>query len=247
MLGICFQGCACRAAFYAGVVAALNEARVPIQITSGASSGAICAVAVAAGKSKELPDLWRRLADTSVVSWRRLFHNNSPFDMSYIVRKALLDSIESFDLRASPIEALVSATSSRTLKPKIFSSREEPSMLDPAMGSAFFPVLYGRPVQVRGEWLLDGGFTDNLPIEALAKRGATEVIAVVPSHEGIAFKDLSRRRWNPRLPGARLSVIYPREKLALRSWEFARDRMEATIEEGYYQGRKFAAERQALI
>jgi NTE family protein len=239
MLGICFQGCACRAAFYAGVVAALDEARVPFQLTAGASSGAICAIAVAAGKSRELPDLWRRLADTSVVSWRRLLQNYSPFDMSYIVRNAMIESFDSFDLRSAPIEALISVTSTKTLRPKVFSSREEPSMLDPVMGSAFFPILYGRPVKVRGEWLLDGGFSNNLPLEALVERGATEVIAVVPSHEGIAFKNLCRRRWSPTLPNTRLSVIYPSQKLALRSWEFARDRMEATIEEGYKRGREF--------
>ena len=239
MLGISFQGCACRSAFYAGVVAALDEAKVPIQITSGASSGAICALAVAAGKAKELPDLWRRLANTPVVSWRRLFHNNSPFDMSYIVRNALVSSFESFDLRQSSIEVLINTTSVKTQRPRIFSSKEEADMLEPVMGSAFFPVLYGRPVKVRDEWLLDGGLSDNLPLEILAARGATEVIAVVPSHEGIAFKNLRNRRWKPQLPNAKVHVIHPREKLALKSWEFAGDRMEAAIEEGYNRGREF--------
>jgi len=107
------------------------------------------------------------------------------------------------------------------------------------MGSAFFPVLYGRPVRVADGWLLDGGFTDNLPIEALEERGATEVIAVVPSHEGVAFKSLQRRRWRPSLSRARLHLIHPSQRLALRSWEFDRDRMELAIDEGYQRGREF--------
>jgi NTE family protein len=239
MLGISFQGCACRSAFYAGVVAALDEARIPIQITSGASSGAICALAVAAGKAQQLPNLWRRLANTPVVSWRRFFHNNSPFDMSYIVRNALITSFESFDLRQSNVEALISTTSLKTQCPKVFSSKEEADMLEPVMGSAFFPVLYGRPVKVRDEWLLDGGLSDNLPLEILVERGATEVIAVIPSHEGIAFKSLCNRRWRPQLANTKVHLIHPSEKLALKSWEFAGDRMEAAIEEGYKRGREF--------
>jgi NTE family protein len=239
MLGISFQGCACRSAFYAGVVAALDEAHIPIQLASGASSGAICALAVAAGKSKELPDLWRKLADTPVVAWRRIFWNYSPFDMSYIVRNALVSSFDSFDLRQSPIEVLINTTSIKTRRKKVFSSKEEADMLEPVMGSAFFPLLYGRPVKVRDEWLLDGGLSDNLPIEILEEKGATEIIAVVPSHEGIAFKDLGRRRWTPQLQRAKIHIIHPREKLALKSWEFTGDRMEAAIEEGYNRGREF--------
>jgi len=55
MIGIVFEGCACRAAYHAGVAAALHEARVPIGISAGASSGSIIAAALAAGQGASMP------------------------------------------------------------------------------------------------------------------------------------------------------------------------------------------------
>src|SRR6476661_6216244 len=38
MLAVAFEGCACRAAFHAGVAAALAERALPVALTAGASS-----------------------------------------------------------------------------------------------------------------------------------------------------------------------------------------------------------------
>jgi predicted acylesterase/phospholipase RssA len=108
------------------------------------------------------------------------------------------------------------------------------------MGSCFVPVFYGRPVRIRGDWLVDGGATDNLPIELLASRGAEEIIAVMPSHDGHAFKSLRNRRWRPTLPGVKLHVIAPEKPLEIGSWDFSPDAMHRAIEEGYRQGRALA-------
>src|SRR2546423_1355647 len=48
MLAIAFEGCACRAAFHAGVAAALAERALPIALTAGASSGSLIAVGLVA-------------------------------------------------------------------------------------------------------------------------------------------------------------------------------------------------------
>jgi NTE family protein len=240
VLGIAFQGCACRAAFHAGVAAALDEGGVPIGIASGASSGSLCAAGVAAGRARDLPSVWRSFAGRSVVSLRRALWNRSPFDMSHLVRHALREHLGPLDLRDRPVEALVVATRLRDLRPLVFSSRSEPDLLEPLLGSCFLPVLYGRPVRVRGELLVDGGLRDNLPLQPLVERGATEVIAVVTSPDGVAVKTPLATRWRPRVDGAKLHVIHPRSPLALRSWDFDRDRMARALDEGYARGREFA-------
>ena len=84
-IAVVFEGCACRAAFAAGVGAALATAGVEIALAVGASSGAIIASGFAAGLGAELPALWAQLGGRSIVSWRRLVHNRSPFDMSTMV------------------------------------------------------------------------------------------------------------------------------------------------------------------
>ncbi len=240
MDGIAFEGCACRAAFHAGVAEALDDAGFTFARTAGTSSGAIIATAVAAGHAGALPDRWRAFAGRSVVSWRRALWNRSPFDMSHLVRHALTDALGDGDLRAHSTEALVTATRARDLAPMVFSSREVPSVIEPVMASCFIPVLYGRPVRVAGAWMLDGGVTDNLPVEALVARGAREVIAVTVRHDARAFKSPRQRAWVPTAEGARVHVIHPSRPLALKSWDFDRDAMARAIEAGWDAGRAFA-------
>src|SRR5690242_10206953 len=107
MIGVAFEGCACRAAFHAGVVTALHEAKVPIALAAGTSSGSLCAAAVAAGRGGDLAGIWRGLAGRSAISLRRILWNRSLFDMSHLVRHAVVDAIGTVDLRDRAVEALV--------------------------------------------------------------------------------------------------------------------------------------------
>ncbi len=241
MLGIVFEGCACRAAFHAGVAAGLADRKVTFALAAGSSSGSLCAAGVAAGRSAELPSLWRALGGRSIVSWRRALWNRSIFDMSHLVRRTVRDALGGSDLRTGPGEALAIATRLRDLSTVVFSSRDEPDFIEPLLGSCFFPILYGRTVRVRGDLLVDGGLTDNLPIETLAARGVDEVVAVVTSTDGTALKTPLRTRWPPRADGVRVHVIHPRAPLAIRSWDFDRDRIERALDEGFARGREFGA------
>jgi NTE family protein len=238
MLAIAFEGCACRAAFHAGVAAALAERGVRFPLAAGASSGSLCAVAVAAERAAELPSVWRGLGGRSIVSLRRVLWNRSLFDMSHLVRNTLRQLLGDGDLRRAPAEALIAATRLRDLRTCFYSTRQEPDTVEPLLGSCFFPVLYGRPVRLRGELLVDGGLTDNLPLEALAARGADEIIAVVTRVDGTAIKTPRRLRWRPASASARVHVIHPRRPLALRSWDFDADRIARAIDEGYAAARE---------
>lgn len=242
MIGVVFEGCACRAAFYAGVVDALVQEGVPIGLTAGASSGALVAAAVAAGHAAALPALFERWSGRSVLSWRRILHNRSPFDMSTIVRDALRDLLGPGDLRAAPIEALCTVTRARDLATLVVSSREEEDFVNAVLGSCFLPVLYGRTIRVGGALALDGGLTDNLPLTAAAARGATTLVAVVPSSDGTALaRPLSPRVRPEEVPtGVRVVTVKPERPLALRSWDLDRDRVRAAIDEGRRAGRRAA-------
>jgi NTE family protein len=238
MVGIAFEGCACRAAFHAGVAAGFAESKVPVTLTAGTSSGSLCAAALAAGRAADLPALWRALADRSIISFRRAAWNRSLFDMSHLVRNALVEALGAIDLRDRPVEALVVATRLRDWSPVVFSSRTEPTMLEPLLGSCFLPPFYGRAIRVRGDLLVDGGFIDNLPIEALAARGADEIVAVVTSHRGTALKSPLRPFWVPTLGGRRVHVVHPARPLDLGAWDFSYDRMNRAIDEGYRRARE---------
>jgi predicted acylesterase/phospholipase RssA len=239
MDAIAFEGCACRAAFHAGVAAALGDASWVPPLAAGASSGAIIATALAALPARELPARWRAFGGRSVLSLRRMWQNRSPFDMSHLVRSAVGDVLAGRDLRSSRVEALVVATRLRDLSTVVYSSREEHDFVEVLMGSCFIPVLYGRTVRYRGTLLVDGGLTNNLPLEALAARGARDIIAVTVRPDGTAFKNPRRRTWRPAVDGARVHVIAPRAPLPIGSWDFDPDRLARTLDVGYARGREF--------
>ncbi|HVV87637.1 MAG TPA: patatin-like phospholipase family protein [Kofleriaceae bacterium] len=234
-IAVVFEGCACRSAFHAGVGAELAKAGLPIAIAAGASSGSIIATGLAAGLGPELPALWDEVGGRSIVSWRRLLHNRSPFDMSTIVHDAVRKAIGGGDLRAHPVEALVTATRLRDLRTLVLSSHEEADFVLAVLGSCFFPVFYGRTVRLRGELVIDGGATDNLPIAAAAARGARTILAVVASADATAFVRLFAPRVRPEElapDGVRVLTIHPREPLAIGSWDLDRGRMRAAVAAG---------------
>lgn len=239
MLGLAFSGCAFRAAFHAGVAAALAEARLPIVTVAGASSGSVCAAAFAAGLGAALPDRWLDVSGRSIWQPRRLFHNRSPFDMSRLLRSTLRRTLGAADLRGRPVEALVTATRLPDLRRVVFSSHAEPDFVEPVLASCFLPVVYGRVVRLRGRAWIDGGLRDNLPIELLAERGCREVIASVHRADGTVWKSLRRRRWRPTLGGARLSLILPERPIEVGAWDPDPGRMARALDEGYRAGRRF--------
>lgn len=239
MVAIAFEGCASRAAFHAGVAAALLEEGLKFELCGGSSSGALCAAAVAAGTGPRLPETIRTLAGCSIVSLRRARENRTIFDLHSMIKRVCQAGLESFDLRQSPAEAIVVATRVPDLRPVFFSSREEPDFLLPLLASCFLPVLQTRTIRIRGELLFDGMIADNLPIEALVERGAREVIAVVNEHDGTAAKNARLRRWKPWHPAAKVHVIHPRKQLEIGRWDFSPDRIARAIDEGLGAGRQF--------
>ena len=226
-VGVVFEGCACRSAFAAGVGAELTRAGVPIAIVAGASSGSIIAAGMAAGLGPELPALWDQVGGRSIVSLRRMAYNRSPFDLSSIVHDAVRSAIGDGNL--------CTVTRLRDLRTLVLSSRDEPDFALAVLGSCFFPVFYGRTVRLRGDLVVDGGATDNLPVPALAARGANLIFAVIPSADGTAFRRLFAPRVRPETlapPGVRVIPIHPRQPLAIGSWDLDRDRMRAAVAEG---------------
>lgn len=235
MQAIVFEGCGCRAAFYAGVAAELTAAGMRFPIAAGASSGSLCAAAVAAGRAAELPTMWRALSGRSILSLQRALHNRSVFDMSTIVRDGIIELLGDGDLRNAPGEAIAAVTVLPRFTTEFLSSRREASMINALLGSCFIPGIYGRWITHQRGILLDGGIRNNLPIEAALAAGATDIICVVSRPRATANKHLLLRQWRPTTPpgsAATIRVIHPLQPLAVRSWDLDHDNVVAAIEAG---------------
>lgn len=230
-----FEGCGCRAAFYAGVAAELTAAGMKFPVAAGASSGSLCAAAVAAGHAAELPTLWRDISGRSVLSLRRTLHNRSIFDMSTIVRNSIVGLLGDGDLRNAPGEAIAAVTVMPRFTTEFLSSRHEANMINILLGSCFIPGIYGRWITHQRRILFDGGMRNNLPLEAAIAAGATDIICVVSRPSPTANKHPLHRQWRPVAPlgsNARIRVIHPTQPLAVRSWDLNRSNVAAAIAAG---------------
>ncbi|HPH66728.1 MAG TPA: patatin-like phospholipase family protein [Kofleriaceae bacterium] len=242
-----FEGCGCRAAFYAGVAAELDAAGMRFPVAAGASSGSLCAAAVAAGHAANLPALWRDLAGRSVLSLQRAWHNRSIFDMSSIVRNGIVGLLGDGDMRNAPGEAIAAVTVMPRFTTEFLSSRTEANMINVLLGSCFIPGIYGRWITHqaatgRRRVLFDGGMRNNLPVEAATNAGATNIICVVSRPHPFANRHPFHRRWQPAPPpgaAARIHIIHPLAPLAVQSWDLDRTRVLAAIDAGRIAAARF--------
>ena len=179
-----------RGALELGFHRALVELGVPIDFIVGSSVGALNGAFIAAGESVEaMSALWRsiRFRDLFGLNWRALVNPRRADSIYGNLR--LRHFIERYlpakrfeDLR---IPLTILATDLDTGK----SIRLERGYLTEAiLASVAIPGLL-PPVILQGQQLIDGGVTNNLPLDVAVEKGATTVLAIRCRCE--------RTRWEP--------------------------------------------------
>jgi NTE family protein len=157
-----------------GVLRALEDLHVQIDLLSGASMGAVVAVFNAAGlDSAALEALSVKHAAqvamllASVISVGGL---TTPLRLRAPLRKALPVTV--FEALQKPV--CIAATDAQTGRAIVFDSGD---IWGPLSGSFCLPGVF--PVaEFGGQYLLDGDMSLPVPVTELRKRGATRVIAV---------------------------------------------------------------------
>lgn len=159
---------------HVGVLKALEEARVPVDIVGGTSMGAIFAGGVARGWSAdEIMDHVRDL----FASRFALYDPTIPFSAILAGKKlqrvlrGLFEDIEIADLWLPFF--CVSTNISRAQR----QVHEEGPLYDAIRASCSIPGLFPPHESLR-QWLVDGGLVDNLPIDVMAERCRGPTIAV---------------------------------------------------------------------
>jgi len=171
-LGLALSGGGSRGAAHVGVMRVLEQAHIRPDYIAGTSCGAIVGAFYAAG----VP-LSRQLAFADRLRWRSLrmlgiprmgfFHSG---EMERYLATALGD--KRFEDLAIPVAVV--ATEFRTARPVVIRSGPVAHALSAssAIPVIFSPVLDGETV------LVDGGLTDNLPVQVFRGMGADVVLAV---------------------------------------------------------------------
>jgi NTE family protein len=177
-----------------GVLRALEELHVAVDLLSGASMGAIVAVFSAAGfDSTALESLGSKYGTQVAALLSSIVpvgHLTTPWRLRAALRRELPVTV--FEALQKPV--CIAATEVQTGRALVFDSGD---IWGPLSGSFCLPGIF--PVVKLGEqYLLDGGMSLPVPVTELVKRGATKVIAVS------LYDPLQDEEYKPSLNIARL-------------------------------------------
>jgi NTE family protein len=168
MIGVAFEGCACRAAFQVGVAQWMEARGLRPAVLAGASSGSIVAALWAAGELERLAELWLSLAGQTVVfEPRRVLRGRWPGRMSHVLGEPLADyrHLRMADLPG--LRVVVTRLGLRGPRPVVLDARADVAMVDAVLGSCFIPGPYSRPVVIQGRPAVDGAWFERVPVSAL--------------------------------------------------------------------------------
>jgi len=164
-IGVALSGGGARGIAHLGVLAALDELRIPLAHLSGVSSGAIAATFYAAGFAPA--EILRLLTTTNVVRLLRpafsrygLLHFNAVEQLfaSHLGAAATFADLQRpLTLVATDLAEGVSVYYSQG------------PLIPPLLASSAVPIIY-RPVEYQGRQLVDGGLLNNLPVEPLLEQ-----------------------------------------------------------------------------
>jgi len=190
-----------RGAYEIGVWQALREMDLPIHIVTGSSVGAINGAMIAQGAFDLAATLWKQL-ETGMVFDLSLAKNNQP-----PLRALLEQYINEDTVRASHLDFGLVTLELPSLVPHhlFLSDIPQGKLIDYLMASAsIFPAI--KPQSIGNSKFVDGGYTDNVPVEMALNKGATKIIAVDLEVAGIVRKQAFQKAEDLTLirPGANL-------------------------------------------
>ncbi|MDN3670769.1 patatin-like phospholipase family protein [Echinicola jeungdonensis] len=162
-IGIALSGGGVRGIAHLGVIKALQEANIPIEMVSGTSAGAIVGALFCQGFSPD--EILEIILRTNyfrfirpAISWKGILKMDM---LETLYRKYLVDN--SFESLKIPLS--ITATDFKKGKSVYFYQGE---LIRPLLASACIPGIF-EPIKIGNRHYVDGGVLNNLPVEALEK------------------------------------------------------------------------------
>ncbi|RGX54355.1 patatin-like phospholipase family protein [Anaerotruncus sp. AF02-27] len=197
-----------RGAYEIGVWRALGELDERFSIVTGTSVGALNGAVIAQGSFEEAEKLWRELETSRVFDlpldeklprekkWLeavKLF-GKAAFEQGGADTSPLREILESYldeeTIRQSPVAFGLMTVQVPAMRPVPVWADQLPKgkLIDYLLASsALFPAI--RPHRIDGEYYIDGGYYDNMPMQMAAARGASRIIAVNMDAPGVIRRE----------------------------------------------------------
>ncbi len=181
-IGLVLGSGAARGLAHIGVIKALEEENIPIDMIAGTSMGALIGACYA--KNGDITDFeevilkmdWRRLLQLVDFNLAVMFKGFVRGDKVKELLKTIIGDIEFKDLK---IPLVVVATDVNTGEEVII---KEGSVVEAVRASISIPVVF-MPVKFKGKFLIDGGIVNPVPVDVIKRMGATSIIACNVIHD----------------------------------------------------------------
>ncbi|UBM59654.1 patatin-like phospholipase family protein [Marinilongibacter aquaticus] len=176
-IGLCLSGGGARGFAHLGVLQALDELNIPIAKISGASAGAFAAAFYAGGYApKEALDI---ILQRGFWQYVGIAPNRWGLLSLEKTRRVLEELFPENAFEKLNIPIAICATNIGKGKPEYF---EKGQLVKPILASAAIPALF-KPVKIEGNYYLDGGLTNNMPLKPLKKCDFTIAVNITPFHK----------------------------------------------------------------
>ena len=166
-----------------GFIHRLEELGIKVDFIVGTSVGALNAAHVAFHDGSEhscLSEIWHGLREERIFRrrpWKALLHlwrTRTGLFKNRLVGQLLMDHLVADDFASARIPLHITATNICTGEREIFS---EGSILDAVQASTAIPGLF-PPVEINGEFYVDGAVSSGVAVKAAVELGATTIIAI---------------------------------------------------------------------
>ena len=193
------SGGGAKGAYELGVYKALKKLGIKIDIITGTSIGALNGAVLSTGDYNKAKRLWLKMSSSEVFNYtfkssaeypkiaKDIIKNKGlSFDKASEVLSSVLDEDK---IRKSKIDFGLVTFNLKNRVPKVLTKDQIPKgkLVSYILASATcFPMVEMKKID--GEYYVDGGYYDNLPINLAIDMGADEIIAVDLSAIGIKQK-----------------------------------------------------------
>lgn len=163
-IGLALAGGGARGLAHIGVIKALHEHNIYPTHISGSSAGAIVGSLYAAGNTTE--KMLEVANNSSLFQLFRAFGLpiNGLAELKYL-REILEENIPGDNFDVLEKQLYVCTSNLNTGNWEIFSTGK---LFDPVVASSSIPLLF-KPIAINGQFHVDGGLLNNLPVEPLLK------------------------------------------------------------------------------
>jgi NTE family protein len=160
-IGLVMSGGGARGMAHAGVLKALDEIGIKIDMISGTSSGAVIGALYADGLT---PDEIFKIGDIkNLIGWKGISFDFKGLLKTDPIKYLLKKNLKSKTFEDLRIPLTVCTTDFRQARNVYFNSGE---IILPLVASCSIPLMFS-PVMINGRPMVDGGLMDNLPLEPL--------------------------------------------------------------------------------